>query len=151
GYKTNSEKRAFITSDSEIKAFKIIDKLTNEIVFEGVVSSPKYWQYSGTYVGIADFSSIQKPGKYTIIAGNSSKSINIDNTVYDSLGTKSLEAFYLARASETISEKYAGIYARPLGHPDDNVFIHASATTEKRPEGFKISSPGGWYDAGDYT
>jgi len=151
GYKTNSEKRAFITSDSEIKAFKIIDKLTNEIVFEGVVSSPKYWQYSGTYVGIADFSSIQKPGKYTIIAGNSSKSINIDNTVYDSLGTKSLEAFYLARASETISEKYAGIYARPLGHPDDNVFIHASATTEKRPEGFKISSPGGWYDAGDYN
>jgi len=151
GYKTNSEKRAFITSDSEIKAFKIIDKLTNQTVFEGVVSIPKYWQYSGTYVGIADFSSIQKPGKYTIIAGNSSKSINIDNTVYDSLGTKSLEAFYLARASETISEKYAGIYARPLGHPDDNVFIHASATTEKRPEGSKISSPGGWYDAGDYN
>jgi endoglucanase len=151
GYKTNSEKCAFITSESEVRVFKIVNTSTNEVVFNGEVSTPKYWEPSGTKVGIADFSSIQKPGKYSIVVGNSSKGITIDDSVYDALGTKSLEAFYLARASETISEKYAGIYARPLGHPDDTVFIHASAATEKRPEGFKISSPGGWYDAGDYN
>ena len=151
GYKTNSEKRAFITSESEVKVFKIVTTSTNDVVFNGKISTPKYWQYSGTKVGIADFSSIQKPGKYSIIVGNSAKAITIDDTVYDTLGTKSLEAFYLARASETIMEKYAGIYARPLGHPDDIVLIHASAATNQRPEGFKISTPGGWYDAGDYN
>ncbi|POY40185.1 cellulase [Flavobacterium alvei] len=150
GFKPNSEKRAFI-SDSEERNFKIINNSNQEIVFKGEISSPKYWEPSGTNVGIADFSSIQKPGKYSIVVGNSSKTITIDNSVYEALGTKSLEAFYLARASEPVLEKYAGIYARPLGHPDNIVFIHASAATDKRPEGTTIFSPRGWYDAGDYN
>lgn len=150
GFKPNSEKRAFI-SDFEERNFKIINNSNQEIVFKGEISSPKYWEPSGTNVGIADFSSIQKPGKYSIVVGNSSKTITIDNSVYEALGTKSLEAFYLARASEPVLEKYAGIYARPLGHPDNIVFIHASAATDKRPEGTTIFSPRGWYDAGDYN
>ncbi|HWS59409.1 MAG TPA: glycoside hydrolase family 9 protein [Flavobacterium sp.] len=150
GYKPNSEKRAFI-SDSEVKSFEIINTETQKTELKGEISTPKYWEPSGTKVGIADFSSIQKPGKYSIVVGNSSKAITIDDIVYETLGTKSLETFYLARASETISEKYAGIYARPLGHPDDKVIIHASAATDKRPEGSIISSPSGWYDAGDYN
>jgi endoglucanase len=151
GYKPNSEKRAFITSDFEVKTFQIKNTLTNEVVYKGGISTPKYWEHSGTNVGIADFSSIQKPGKYSLFVGNSSKSISINDTIYDALGTRSLEAFYLARASETITEKYAGIYTRSLGHPDNKVIIHVSAATEKRPEGTLISSPGGWYDAGDYN
>ena len=150
GFKTNSEKRAFI-SDSDVKTFQIINSSTQETALKGEISTPKYWEHSGTNVGIADFSSIQKPGKYSIVVGNSSKEITINDTVYKTLGTKSLEAFYLARASETISEKFAGIYARPLGHPDDKVIIHASAATDKRPEGSIITSPSGWYDAGDYN
>jgi endoglucanase len=150
GFKTNSEKRAFI-SDSEEETFQIINTSNNEVVYNGKISTTKYWEYSGTKVGIADFSSIQKAGKYSIVVGNSSKTITIDNAVYETLGTRSLEAFYLARASETISEKLAGIYARPLGHPDDKVIVHASAASDKRPEGSIISSPSGWYDAGDYN
>jgi len=150
GYKPNAEKHAFI-SDSELKNFQIKNTLTNEVVYKGEISAPKYWEYSGTKVGIADFSSIKKPGKYVIEVGNTSKPITIDNGVYDALGIQSLETFYLARASEVISEKHAGIYARPLGHPDDKVIIHSSAASEKRPEGTIISSPSGWYDAGDYN
>lgn len=150
GFKPNSEKRAFI-GDSEVKTFKIINTSNNEVVYNGEISTPKYWEHSGTNVAIADFSSLQKPGKYSIVVGNSSKTITIDNSVYEALGTKSLETFYLARASEPILEKYAGIYARPLGHPDNIVFIHASAATDKRPEGTTIFSPRGWYDAGDYN
>ena len=37
------------------------------------------------------------------------------------------------------------------GHPDDHVIVHASAATDERPAGTVISSPGGWYDAGDYN
>lgn len=150
GFKPNSEKRAFI-SDSEAKTFQIINISNNEVVLKGEISKPVNWEYSGTNVSIADFSSIQKSGKYSIVVGNSSKAISIDDAIYETLGTQSLETFYLARASEKISEKYAGIYARPLGHPDDKVIIHASAASDKRPEGTLISSPSGWYDAGDYN
>src|SRR5690606_16621024 len=37
------------------------------------------------------------------------------------------------------------------GHPDSQVLVHASAASDKRPEGTVISSARGWYDAGDYN
>ena len=48
-------------------------------------------------------------------------------------------------------EPFAEGYARPAGHPDDHVLVHPSAATDERPAGTVISSPGGWYDAGDYN
>ena len=50
-----------------------------------------------------------------------------------------------------LEEKYAGKWSRAAGHPDNFVIIHPSAIIEDRPGGFIISSPGGWYDAGDYN
>jgi endoglucanase len=63
----------------------------------------------------------------------------------------SLKAFYLIRSGVPIEKNYAGEYARPRGHTDTCVYVHASAATVNRPEGTKISSPYGWYDAGDYN
>ena len=37
------------------------------------------------------------------------------------------------------------------GHPDDVVLIHPSAAGKERAAGSIVSSPGGWYDAGDYN
>lgn len=64
-----------------------------------------------------------------------------------------LKAYFFNRASIELDEKYASTWARPAGHPnnDNKVFIHASASTEKRPDGFSFSSPKGWYDTGDYN
>ncbi|RZL34008.1 MAG: cellulase, partial [Rubrivivax sp.] len=45
----------------------------------------------------------------------------------------------------------ASRWARPAGHADDKVLVHASAASAGRPEGTVISSPRGWYDAGDYN
>ena len=70
---------------------------------------------------------------------------------YRELTRKALRAFYYQRASMDIVEPYAEGYARKAGHPDDQVIVHASAATKERPEGTVISSPGGWYDAGDYN
>jgi endoglucanase len=50
-----------------------------------------------------------------------------------------------------IDAKYAGAYARPCGHPDTQVLVHPSAASLGRPAGTLISSPYGWYDAGDYN
>ena len=55
------------------------------------------------------------------------------------------------RVSIPLKEKYAGKWSRAKGHPDTQVLIHASAASTQRPEGTVISSPRGWYDAGDYN
>src|SRR5690606_2637088 len=47
--------------------------------------------------------------------------------------------------------EHAGIYARPKGHLDTEVQIHKSAVSPNRPEGMEVSSPKGWYDAGDFN
>ncbi|MEO7835861.1 MAG: glycoside hydrolase family 9 protein, partial [Ginsengibacter sp.] len=50
-----------------------------------------------------------------------------------------------------LEEKYAGKWHRSAGHPDTVVYIHSSAASKARPAGTVISTPGGWYDAGDYN
>jgi endoglucanase len=50
-----------------------------------------------------------------------------------------------------LHEQYAGKWHRSAGHPDDKVLIHPSAESKERPSGTIISTPGGWYDAGDYN
>ena len=46
---------------------------------------------------------------------------------------------------------YAGKWKRAEGHPDTMVIIHPSAASPERKAGSFISTPGGWYDAGDYN
>ena len=43
------------------------------------------------------------------------------------------------------------MWSRPAAHNGNLVLVHASAASQSRPEGTIISSPGGWYDAGDYN
>lgn len=62
-----------------------------------------------------------------------------------------LKAYYYQRMSTPLPEEYAGQWARPMGHPDDEVLVHPSAASEARPEGTTISAPRGWYDAGDFN
>src|SRR6202012_2449680 len=63
----------------------------------------------------------------------------------------SIKAYYFMRASIPLPEKYAGKWARAEGHPDTSVLVHPSAATDQLPAGTIISSPRGWYDAGDYN
>jgi endoglucanase len=62
-----------------------------------------------------------------------------------------LKGYYYMRASMPLERAYAGKWARPAGHPDTAVLVHASAASVQRPAGTKIATPGGWYDAGDYN
>jgi endoglucanase len=57
------------------------------------------------------------------------------------------KSYYYQRASQALDARYAGQWARPAGHLDTHVAYHPSSG---HSEGF-TSSPGGWYDAGDYN
>ncbi len=124
-----------------------------DTVWRGVASATMANPVSGKTCQIVDFSALDSVGEYTLIIPSLSAAAHfiIKDRPYKELTRKALRAFYYQRASMDIVEPYAEGYARKAGHPDDHVLVHASAATDERPEGTVISSPGGWYDAGDYN
>ena len=152
GYLPNSVKIALLRVKAE--KFDIVDVTSRKVVFTGKPGPFKYWDQSGDSVCTADFSEVINPGKYKLCINDksvSSYTFDIGPRVYTDIAKASLKAFYLNRSGMEITKEFGGKWARPAGHPDTTVFIHSSASTLKRPEGFKITSPGGWYDAGDYN
>ncbi len=136
GYYPNANKIALLRIKTD--EFNVMDANTGEVVFTGKPGPFKYWDLSGDSVCTADFSTVTAPGQYRLcVMDNSvcSYPFSIEEGLYSNLAKASLKSFYL----------------RPAGHPDTAVFIHASAASKNRPEGFRISSAGGWYDAGDYN
>ena len=157
GFSPLQEKTATIDVDSLNAApcEVFILNAAGDTAWSGVASETMVNPVSGKFRQIVDFSDLQELGEYTLCVTNGRSQCQCPFTVserpYRELTRKALRAFYYQRASMAIEEPYAEGYARPAGHPDDHVLVHASAATEERPEGTVISSPGGWYDAGDYN
>lgn len=152
GYLPNSVKVALLRVRTE--KFEVVDVKSGKSVFQGLAGPFRYWDQSGDSVSIADFSSLKTPGKYQICVNNKkdcSYTFEIAEGIYSEIAKASLKAFYLNRSGIEIKNKFAGKWSRGAGHPDTAVMIHASAASAQRPEGFVFSSPGGWYDAGDYN
>ena len=133
--------------------FAIVDAANGKAVYEGKLGPAATWDASGERVRIADFSGLRTAGSYRIaVAGQPESPVfAIGPAPYRDLDAGAIRAFTLQRAGMALDKRIAGQYARPLGHPDDKVLVHASAASAKRPEGTVISSPKGWYDAGDYN
>lgn len=153
GFYPDQTKAAVVLSEIPIERFFIWDKNKGKIVHEGLVSKSESKTLSGKTVWKVDFSGFSEQGVFEIGIPDFGKSypFKIDDQVYSELGKASLKAFYFQRASVDIPEEYAGIWARKGGHPDTLVKIHPSAASQARPEGTILSSPKGWYDAGDYN
>jgi endoglucanase len=151
GYQPNASKIALLRVNTN--NFQVIESATGKVVFTGKPGRFQYWKFSGDSVSSADFSKITKPGKYRLRINKQiySCEFTIGSNVYNEVTKASVKALYLNRSATEITKEFGGKWARPAGHPDTVVYIHSSAATEKRPEGTVISSPGGWYDAGDYN
>ncbi len=104
---------------------------------------------SGKTRNVVNLGELTAIGNYQISIGKERCSIQVSDHPYHDIAKSSLRLFYLIRSGIPIEQ--GGIYKRPLGHPDTLVLIHPSAATDKRPAGTAISSPYGWYDAGDYN
>ena len=142
-------------STAEANAVFILNE-NNDTVWSGVPAVTMKNPISGKSCQIVDFSALDTVGTYTMYLKDGQGKISnvkfqISNRPYRELTRSALRAYYHQRASMATEEPYAEGYARPAGHPDDHVLVHASAATPERPEGTVISSPEGWYDAGDYN
>jgi len=153
GYYTNGPKTAVVLNNTGANAFYIINIATNDTVYKGSLGVQQQSQYSSTKTNIADFSSVKKQGRYKLYVPGTGASYNfiIGPGPMHNVGVALLKGYYYQRVSMPLDEKYAGKWHRAAGHPDNIVLIHPSAASDKRPAGTVISTPGGWYDAGDYN
>ncbi|MBC7745018.1 MAG: glycoside hydrolase family 9 protein, partial [Flavobacterium sp.] len=121
--------------------------------FTGKLTAEMKSANSSTTTKIADFSPFQKPGTFVVIIPGVGHSyvFKINSKVNAEAAVAGLKGFYYQRVSMPLEVRYAGKWHRSAGHPDDVVFIHPSAASKERPAGSTISTPGGWYDAGDYN
>lgn len=152
GFYPNAPKIAVLTFPTQANSFYVLSENLKDTFFVGKMGAEKKSAYSNTKTSILDFSVLNKIGHYIIkVDGIKSYPFAISNDVIKSSAIASLKGYYFQRSSIPLEEKYAGQWKRTGFHPDDRVQVHASAASKERPEGFVISSVGGWYDAGDYN
>ncbi len=153
GFYQYAPKIAVVTGATASNTFYLVSASKKDTVFTGELQQPVSSAYSSTITRIADFSSFDKTGIYILFVKDIGYSVPfpVHTNVHHALSISSLKGFYYQRVSMPLEKQYAGEWSRPAGHPDTAVVIHPSAATTQRPEGTIISSPKGWYDAGDYN
>ena len=150
GYYPNGEKIAVIEKVAKSKKYTL-SNMNGKVVWKGKAVRKAVSPWSDKEREIIDFSSVTTPGKYLLSNGKSVHMIVIKDKALEQLSIAGMKAFYLQRMSIPVLECHAGNYNRPAAHPDTVVYVHPSASSADRPAGTVISSPGGWYDAGDYN
>lgn len=152
GFLPGAAKWAVVPSGAATR-FKVVNADTGAEVFEGPLSAAASWEPALETVKLADFSAFKAPGRYRLRVERvaDSDAFTIAGDVYAALNAASLKAFYFNRAGIELPPQLAGPWARPAGHVDVPALVHASAAGPGRPEGTRVASPKGWYDAGDYN
>ena len=152
GFYPNSPKRAIVV-ESPAEEFFVVTADRQDTVFTGNLGPATFWQYSGETVKQADFSGLSTSGSYVLVVPGvgTSPDFDIKPRTHQQVARALIKALYFQRMSIDLKEQYAGTWHRPMGHPDTEVLVHASAATPERPEGTVISCPRGWYDAGDFN
>ncbi|GHV13884.1 endoglucanase [Fibrobacterales bacterium] len=142
-------KKVLVYKGIETADVEIRDLTTEKTVLTAKLSDAEVWEFSGESVRKADFSGLNKAGVYAAYLGGRriSDNIVVNNNVYKDLFEASLKWFYYQRSSTALPSQYAGKWARAAGHPDTKVSFYPPS---EKPENWTISSPKGWYDAGDY-
>ncbi len=151
GFYPNAPKIAIIISSGDSVFY--IQTAEKKKVFAGSLKRSVKPNFAGNYTLIADFTGLHQTGSYRLLVPGIGYSypFEIKKNIHNSVGRGSIKAYYFMRASIPLEWKLAGKWARAEGHPDTSVLVHPSAASDQRQAGTVISSPRGWYDAGDYN
>lgn len=147
GYFPGSTKVGSLVGVHEETTFAVIDLINNKEVLTGELGKEQFATLSGENIRQIDFSDLQAVGSYQIRVGSKlySHPFEIGRDIYDEALYLVTKSYYYQRAGMEITEKHGGQWKRLAGHPDQEVHYH-----EQCGKTGTISSPKGWYDAGDY-
>ncbi|TAP32760.1 glycoside hydrolase family 9 [Alteromonas sp. KUL42] len=151
GYLPNSSKLAIVSSPVATH-FEIKRKIDHAVRYEGMLEKAKKWPLSHEsnlfHANFGDFT--EQDEFYLEIEGIPSMSFTIGNSVYVEPHRAAIKSFYFNRSGTSLAPAHAGKWARPVGHLDEEVSVHSSATTTSLDSYAVLASKKGWYDAGDY-
>ena len=161
GFYPDAPKYAVVTGLAVKDVFYVVSVTDNSPSWQGRVDTVFFGRLgpetssanSSVTTRLADFSPFSRPGAYRMVVPNFPNSFpfTIGRNIFSSLAAAALKGYYYQRSNITLTPGYAGAWSRPSGHPDTAVLVHPSAATAQRPAATVISTPGGWYDAGDYN
>ena len=150
GYFPQQEKVA-IADTVGITEFTVVNAATGAEVLKGTTQQMVANSWASQAPTTMDFSAVTEPGQYWLLAGEDTAVFEVKERPLQAVADAALKGFYYQRAGMALEEQYAGQWNRPAGHPDTEVKIHPSAAGPSRKADAVISSPKGWYDAGDYN
>ncbi|GAC1704522.1 MAG: glycoside hydrolase family 9 protein [Flavisolibacter sp.] len=153
GYYPSEGKIAIVRGAAPASSFYVISDDLRDTLFKGILGIEKSSANSQMTTRLADFTRFHKKGTYRICVGGLGYSFPflIADHVFRDINISVLKGFYFQRVGMALEKKYAGKWSRNGGHPDTSVLIHPSAASNLRPAMTTISTPDGWYDAGDYN
>ena len=151
GMTPDQEKTAVVEGVVKASQVRIVDTKTGRTAVKPRVLRVAKSPFSDKRRTLIDFSRLTAEGDYVIEAGSHRQTFTVRSGALREVSKGALKSYYLMRSGMPIEAKYAGQWSRPEGHPDTHVLIHPSAVSPGRPAGTVISSPKGWYDAGDYN
>ncbi|MFP4163030.1 MAG: glycoside hydrolase family 9 protein [Chitinispirillaceae bacterium] len=146
GYYPQDNKVAVLIA-TQAATFEIVDQSSDEVVYSGDLSEEISFNESGETGKQADFSDLSEPGEYIVRVSDlgDSHPFTISENVLRKAAFASLKSYYFQRCSYELLPEHAGEWARPAGHPDQDVTLHESTGKSD-----SIDAPYGWYDAGDF-
>lgn len=147
GYLPHSPKVAVSTFPCNYQVIRVSDQ---SCLLDGITGDAKFDDCSGEQVYEIDFTELNVPGTYYILAGNGEKScsFSIDTAVYQNLKTDLIKAFYFQRCGCELKSEHAGVYTHNACHTAPAIFLEDYLQKTPSPTTFDMT--GGWHDAGDF-
>lgn len=150
GYLPERNKFATLPGDITAATFTVRNALTHEVAYIGALPTTVFDQAdTGELLKIADFSSLQDRGTYTleVLGYPPSPPFDIRDSVNNDLVRLSLMGFYGQRCGQQVTVTSAGdTFEHDTCHTKDATFDEALV---QGMTGNKDAT-GGWHDAGDY-
>ncbi len=144
GYRPDDDKRAVVRlKEEDTPKFSVTEIESGEAVFTGTVTGFNSKGASGDTVGYADFSSLDRIGRYRVEVDGIGESYEfaISDDVYDDMLKDTLRMLYLQRCGCELPKDLAGDFAHGPCHTEDAQIYGGNGYREVT---------GGWHDAGDY-
>lgn len=129
-------------------AWQLVSTGNGKTVAQGTLPAATNWAPAGGSAQPVMLPSRIPEGTYKLMQGSDrlSPDFKVSKRAIEPVLKGAIRSFYYQRTAIELQSQYAGKWARAAGHPDNNVKYHGSTNKSG-----SLSSPKGWYDAGDYN